>query len=502
MAARGDWRDGLPAGVDRAGLPAVQTIRHDSREVRAGDAFVAIEGERSDGHDFAPQAVQQGAAVVVAQSGRGAALANLSVPLVEVPDTRAALAQLATAHEGYPSRRLTVIGVTGTDGKSTTCFLTLAALEACGIRAGLLTTIGARIAGKVIPNATRLTTQEAPGIQRLLAEMVDAGCSHAIVEATSHGLELHRLDALEVDIAVLTNLTPDHLDFHGTFERYRAAKTRLFRMLDEPTAKSVRRVAVLNRDDSAWQHFARATSKERLLYGTRSRESDVRATDIVGWPDSSTFALVSDEWEVEASVPLPGRFNILNATAAISVAAALGLDPYMAASGVANSPGVPGRMQRIEGAPFPVIVDYAHTPDAMRQVLEELRPLVEGRLIVVFGCAGERARERRSGLGGVVAELADYAVLTEEDPRSEDPDAIIDEIARAMTSAGADEGERFERVSDRRDAIARALDLAQAGDLVLLAGKGHESTIERGSGSVPWDEHVVATQLIAERFAG
>jgi len=500
MAARGDWREGLPAEVDRADLPSVEAIRHDSRDVGPGDAFIAIEGERSDGHEFAPQAVRQGAVVVVARAGRGDALRGLGVPIVEVSDTRAALAQLAAAHEGYPSRQLTLIGVTGTDGKSTTSFLTLAALEACGLRAGLLTTIGTRIAGREVPNSTRLTTQEAPGIQRLLAEMVEAGCTHAIVEATSHGLELHRLDALEVDIAVMTNLTPDHLDFHGTFERYRAAKARLFRMLDEPTQKRVRRAAVLNRDDPAWQHFARATQKEHLLYGTRSRDIDVRATDVMGWPDGSTFALVTDEWELEASVPLPGRFNVLNATAAISVAAALGLDPFMAASGVANSPGVPGRMQRIEGAPFPVIVDYAHTPDAMRQVLEELRPLVEGRLIVVFGCAGERARERRTGLGEVVAALADYAVLTEEDPRSEDPDAIVDEIAVAMTSAGAKEGERFERIGNRREAIARALEIAQAGDLVLLAGKGHESTIERASGTVPWDERAAAADLIAERF--
>jgi UDP-N-acetylmuramoyl-L-alanyl-D-glutamate--2,6-diaminopimelate ligase len=311
---------------------------------------------------------------------------------------------------------------------------------------------------------------------------------------------------------VLTNLTSDHLDFHGTLAAYREAKLRLFRMLDEPTSKQVRRLAVINRDDASWQQFARAargaTARAEashaalLTYGIRARDADLRAREIVAWPDGSTFSLLTDEWEIDASVPLPGRFNVLNATAAIGVAAGLGLDPIAAAAGVARCPGVPGRMQRIAGAPFPVIVDYAHTPEAMRQVLQQLAPLVSGRVIVVFGCAGERSPERRSGLGAAVAEAGAYAVLTEEDPRSEDPDAIIEEIAAAMRAHGATEGERFERVPERRAAIARALALATPDDLVLLAGKGHESTIERASGPVPWDEAAVAAELIRERFGG
>jgi UDP-N-acetylmuramoyl-L-alanyl-D-glutamate--2,6-diaminopimelate ligase len=218
------------------------------------------------------------------------------------------------------------------------------------------------------------------------------------------------------------------------------------------------------------------------------------------WPDGSTFAVTADEDTVEASVRLPGLFNVANATAAITLAAALKLDVYAATAGVAACEGVPGRMERVDGAPFPIIVDYAHTPDALQKVAETLRPVVEGRIIVVFGCAGERARERRSGLGTVAAQMVDYAVLTDEDPRSEPSEAIIDEIAQAMIAAGATEGARFERVVDRRAAIARALEVAQPGDLVLITGKGHESTIEYATGSVPWDDRAVAREIVAERF--
>ena len=503
VSARGDWREGIADGPSGAGLPPeVGAIRHDSREVAPGDVFVCIAGERADGHDFADDAVRAGAVAVVVQEGREAALGDLGVPVATVPDTRRALAAVAAAHEGHPARRLTVIGVTGTDGKSTTAFLTLAALEGCGLRAGLLSTVGSRIAGREVANPTRLTTPEAPAVQRLLAEMVDAGCTHAVIEATSHGLALHRLDGCEFDVAVLTNLSPDHLDYHRSFEAYRRAKSRLFAMLDEPTEKDARRAAVLNADDREWRHFAEATDTQVVTYALDAPGADVRAQEVTPWPDGATFVLTTAEESLEASVRLPGRFNVANATAAITTAAALGLDAAAAAAGVARCPGVPGRMEPMAGAPFAVVVDYAHTPGSMRQALATLRETVTGRLIVVFGCAGERSRDRRSGLGAAVAELADYAVLTEEDPRSEPPEAIVDEIARAMVTAGAAEGERFERVPDRREAIGRALALARPGDLVLLAGKGHEATIERAEGPLPWDERAVVSELIEARFGG
>jgi UDP-N-acetylmuramoyl-L-alanyl-D-glutamate--2,6-diaminopimelate ligase len=497
---RGDWRDGLPPDADRAALPAISRVQHDSRAVEHGDLFVCIPGERADGHDFAPQAVEAGAAALLAAPDRAEALRALGVPVVAVSDPRAAMADVAAAHEGYPGRQLTVVGITGTDGKSTTAFLTLAALEGAGLAAGLLSTIETRIRGEAVPMAARLTTQESPVVQRVLGDMVAAGCTHAVVEATSHGLQLHRLDHCGFDVGVLTNITPDHLDFHGSLEEYRKAKGLLFEMLNDQPHGAPRRTAVLNRDDPNWEYFAHRTKARVVTYGVDNDDADVRAEDVMGWSDGSTFSLTAGDDTIEASVRLPGEFNVSNAAAAITAAAAIGLDIEAVAGGVASCTGVPGRMERIAGAPFDVIVDYAHTPEAMRRVLATLRPVVDGRLIVVFGCAGERSRDRRTGLGAAVAELADYALITEEDPRSEPSSQIIEEIAQAMLAAGATE-DRFERVEDRRAAIARALELAAPGDLVLLAGKGHERTIERADGPHEWDDRAVAREEIARRFS-
>ena len=497
---RGDWRDGLPESVDREALPAVREVRFDSRQVGPGDLFVCARGERNDGHDFAATAVAAGAVALIADAERAADLEGLGVPVVGVPNPRATLASVSAAHEGYPARSLTVIGVTGTDGKSTTSFLIQAALRGGGLKAGLLTTIQCRIDDEVIPNPTRLTSQEAPYVHRMLAEMLAAGCTHAVVEATSIGLDLHRLDAIEFDAAVLTNLSGDHLDYHGDFGKYRTAKARLFEMLQPGAHRQKPGVAVLNGGDKNWEYFAKRTRGRVVTYGLEDPDFDVYASEIMLWSDGSTFTLTADEDTVEASVRIPGEFNVLNATAAITVAAAVGVDIWGATSGVATCEGVPGRMEAISGAPFAVVVDYAHTADALRKVVGTLREVVDGRIIAVFGCAGERARERRSGLGGVAAEVIDYSILTDEDPRSEASEAIIDEIAQAMIAGGAVEGERFERVTDRREAIGRALDLAEPGDLVLLAGKGHESTIEYADGPRDWDDRRVVRDLILDRF--
>jgi UDP-N-acetylmuramoyl-L-alanyl-D-glutamate--2,6-diaminopimelate ligase len=491
---------GLPGEQRAAALPAARAIRFDSRAVEAGDVFVCVAGERTDGHDFAAQAVARGAVALVAEQGRGAGLEALGVPVLRASDSRRALSAIAAAHEGYPAERLTVIGVTGTDGKSTTAFLTLAALEGCGLRAGLLSTIESRVAGQRMANPTRLTTQEAPFVQARLAEFVEAGCTHAVVEATSHGLALHRLDDCAFDVAVLTNFGSDHLDFHRTAEAYLAAKARLFALLDAPSTKGVARCAVLNADDPAWPRFAAATHARVLRYAIDSGEAELRIERIEARADGSRFAVRTDGRVIAASVGLPGRFNVANAAAALGVAAALGLDLERAAAGIAACPGVPGRMERIEGAPFGVVVDYAHTAAALDGVLRLLRPLVGGRLIVVFGCAGERSRERRAGMGRVAAERADFAIVTDEDPRSEPPDAIVGEIADALRAAGAREGRDFERVRPRGAAIVRAMEVAQPGDLVLVAGKGHESSIEWADRVEPWDDREAVRAAIAARF--
>ena len=500
---RGDWREGLPEGVAREGLPAAHAIRFDSRDVQPGDVFVSIVGGQADGHAYAATAVERGAAALVALEGHEDDLDSLGVPVVRVPDTRVALAAVSAAHEGTPANSLVVIGVTGTDGKSTTSFLIHAGLQMCGLKVGLLTTIESRIADRVLPNPTRLTSQEAPFVQRMLAEMVEAGCTHVVIESTSIGLDLHRVDCCAFDVAVFTNLTSDHLDYHGTMDHYRASKGRLFEMLDEPgpeKPKRVRKSAVINRDDPTWKYFAGRTSSRVVTYAVDDVEADVHVEDLMLWPDGATFAVVANDEYVEGSIMLPGAYNVANATAAITVAAVLRLPVEIAAAGVAQCPGVPGRMERIPGAPFEVIVDYAHTGAALAKAVEAVREVVDGRIIAVFGCAGERARERRSGLGTVAAQRIDLSILTDEDPRSEPSEAIIDEIAQAMIAAGAAEGERFERVPDRSAAIARALELAQPGDLVLIAGKGHESTIEYADGPRPWDDRAAAREAIAARF--
>ena len=501
MSARGDWRDGLPEDADRAALPAIGSVQHDSRLVERGDLFVCVPGLRVDGHDFAAAAVAAGAAALVAEAGRGGALRTLGVPVVEVPSARRALSAIAAAHEGYPSERLTVVGVTGTNGKTTTTLLIQAALEAYGESAGLISTVETRVGDAVTPNATRMSTPEAPEVQRLLGDMVAAGNEFAVVEATSHGLALDRLADIAFDVAVLTNLGEDHLDFHGTAEAYEEAKLQLFRQLDAPTSKVVERRAVLNADDPAWRRFAAATQAPVITYAVDARDADVMAGRIDDVGDGSTFELETPQETLTAQVRLPGRFNVANAAAAFAASIALGIDPWMASVGISQCAGVPGRFERIMTAPIGVVVDYAHTGDALAEVLRLLRGLTDGRLIVVFGSAGERPSERRRGMGAVAARQADYAILTEEDPRSEPPDAIIDEIARAMITAGAEEGRRFERAPDRREAIARAIGMAEFGDVVLIAGKGHEPTIERADGPHPWDDRRVAREVLLERFS-
>ncbi|MCY4455372.1 MAG: UDP-N-acetylmuramoyl-L-alanyl-D-glutamate--2,6-diaminopimelate ligase [Chloroflexi bacterium] len=501
MSARGDWRDGLSGDTDRVSLPAIERVQHDSRLVEPGDLFVCVPGLRVDGHDFAAAAVGAGAAALVAEHARADALRALGVPVVDVPSARRALSAIAAAHEGYPSERLTVVGVTGTNGKTTTTLLIQAALEAYGESAGLISTVETRVGGTATANATRMSTPEAPEVQRLLADMVDAGDEYAVVEATSHGLALDRLVDIAFDVAVLTNLGEDHLDFHGTVEAYAEAKLRLFAQLDAPTSKRVERRAVLNADDPAWRRFAAATRAPALTYGIDATDADVVAGRIESVGDGSTFELQTPDAAMHAQVRLPGRFNISNAAAAFAASIALGIDPWMASVGISQCAGVPGRFERIMTAPIGVVVDYAHTGHAFAEVLSLLRALTDGRLIVVFGAAGERPSERRRGMGAVAARQADYAVLTEEDPRSEPPEAIIDEIARAMIAAGAEEGSRFERVPDRREAIAKAIGIAEFGDVVLVAGKGHEPTIERADGPHPWDDRRVAREVLMERFS-
>ncbi len=483
---------------------AIGGVRYDSRRVRPGDLFVAVPGYYVDGHDFVGRALDAGAAAIVVEAGRREGWApqvagHAATPVIAVADTRAALATAAAAFYGHPARKLRVIGITGTDGKTTTSFLTSAVLEAAGHRTGLLGTVEHRIAGRAVANDSRQTTPESPEVQALLAAMVEAGCDYAIIESTSHGLELHRLDGCEYDVAALTNVTSDHLDFHGTREAYIAAKARLFAMLDTAADKSFPKWAVLNADDPVSAAMRAATAPARALTYALDSAADLRASDIMAGDEGSRFTATFGEERREATIALPGRFNVANALAAIAIGLTQGIALAEACRGVASLASVPGRMERIdEGQPFTVIVDYAHTEAALRTVLTELRAASQGRLIVVFGAAGGRDAARRRGLGQAAAELADRLYITTEDPREEDPDTIIAEIAAVVGAAGRREGDDFRRVPDRAEAIAAAVKDARPGDVVLIAGKGHEGSIIMGREKLPWDDRAAARQAIRD----
>lgn len=490
---RGRWSDRPVTGVT-----------HDSRQVQAGMVFVAICGFTVDGHDFVADARARGAAAVVVQGGhipRPQAWPEEECAWVEVEDTRMALSALAAAWHGFPGRDLTMVGVTGTDGKTTTVHMTAAVLETGLGPTGLLSTARWKVGGRWQENPTRQTTLEAPEVQELLAQMRAAGARAAVVEASSHGLALAKLDHCFFDVAVFTNIAEDHLDFHGTRAAYWAAKARLLDLV-AANGKPGPRFAVLNADDASYAYLTARTSVPLISYGLE-RPADLQAR-IVEVTAVSTRARLAGRWgTAELWLPMPGPFNLANALAAVAVGLGLGVSLPDTCAALATFAGVPGRMVPVRcGQPFDVIIDYAHTGPAFRKLLAVLRPLAAGRLIAVFGSAGEQSQERREGMGAVAAELVDFTVLTSEDPRSEDPERIIDDIARVMRARGCVEGRDFIRVPDRRAAIRAAFMYARPGDLVVLTGKGHERSIIVGRERVPWDEQRVVEEELADLMAG
>ncbi len=478
----------------------ISAIEHDSRRVGPGSLFVAVPGFTVDGHTFLRAVAASGAAAVLVQADRASTWRDLAPgpAIIAVDDTRRALAGAAAWFYGHPGREMVVVGVTGTDGKTTTSHLLSSIFESADSRAGRLGTVDVSIAGAMGSVTTRMTTPEAPEVQALLRQMADASCRYAIVESTSHGLALHRLDHVEYDVAVLTNVTGDHLDFHQTFEAYREAKGLLFEALDRAAPKGIPKTAVVNADDPAAEYMLARTAARPLRYGLASRVAEVRAEDVRLRGDGSDFRLATPEGTVAASIRLPAAFNVLNALAAASAALAVGIGIDAIARGLEACPGVPGRMERITaGQPFEVIVDYAHTGDAVRKVLAVLRTLCAGRLIIVVGAAGGRDPARRAGVGRAVAEGADFAVFTSEDPRGEEPIAIVREIGRHAEATGRIRSRDFVEIEDRREAIATAFQRAGPGDLVVICGKGHETSIIFADRVEPWDDREVAREELA-----
>ncbi len=481
----------VPAGAEELD---VRTVTYDSRRVAPGSLFVAIEGFHRDGHEFAAEAVKRGAVAVVAQRKL-----RLKVPVAVVTDSRAALADLAAEVFEHPTRKLKLVAVTGTDGKTTTVHLVSDVLEAGGERTGFATTVDFKVADHVAANDTRQTTQEAVEIQEFFAELLVAGGTWGVLEATSHALALRKLRGTEVDIAVFTNLSPEHLDFHGTLQSYLEAKGILFEMLGQGTDKGVAKTAVLNADDPHWQYLVdRAAGAKVITYGIDAH-ADVQGTVLAADARGSRVRVEARGETVEIALPLVGRFNVHNALAAIAAGVAAGVPLAKARDALQRAKPVRGRMEPVDrGQPFSVIVDYAHTPESLDKVLALLRPLTKGRLIAVFGSAGERDRTKRPRLAEVAAKHADFFIITQEDPRLEDPAAILAEIEAGAIAAGKARGTHYAVIDDRREAVREAMRRAQAGDTVLLAGKGHEGSIIVGEEKRPWDEAAVARDALRE----
>ncbi len=486
----------IPAGVYVAG------VSDDSRQVRPGYVFVAIPGLTVDGHNYIPQAVAAGALAVV---GERPLPAPLPVPYAIVPDARETLGWLHAALQGFPARRMTLIGITGTDGKTTTTNLLYAILRAAGIKAGMVSTVNAQIGDESYDTGLHTTTPHADAMQGYLARMVQAGATHAVLETTSHGLVQQRLAGCDFDVAVITNLTHEHLDYHGSWEAYREAKSQLFRGLAASARKpGVSKVAVLNADDPGSYEYLRAIAVEQqYTYGVEREDVDVTAQDVRHTPQGLRFILEGGWGELEIVSPLVGDYNVSNILAAATTALALDVSPAAVRDGVAAVTGVPGRMERIdEGQDFTAIVDFAHTPNALQRVLQAARRLAApgGRVITVFGCAGLRDRQKRRMMGEVAAALADVTVITAEDPRTESLAAIMAETAQALEDGGRHEGESFWRVPDRGKALLHAARLARAGDVVITCGKGHEQSMCFGTEEYPWDDRTALRQALRGEF--
>ena len=479
-----------------AALPApLEHVTTDSRQVRPNSLFVAVPGVARDGADYVPQALANGAQAVVLERP----LPDLAVPSLVVPSARWAVAYLSAYLQDFPARHLTMIGVTGTDGKTTTANLLFQILQAAGIRAGMISTVNAVLGGRVAETGLHVTTPDAPDVQAYLAEMRQAGLTHCILETTSHGLAQHRVSVCDFDVAVMTNLSHEHLDYHGDLASYRAAKAMLFQSLSTAVRKPGQpKVAVLNADDESYDFFREIPADRHLAYSL-GRPAELQARSIEFRPDSTRFELLTGTECFPVETHLLGRFNVSNVLAAAGAALGLNIGPPAIQAGVAALAGIPGRMERIEGThPFLLVVDFAHTPNALRRAIETGREMAapNGRVVTVFGSAGLRDVDKRRLMAEVSARTADLTILTAEDPRTESLDDILADMAAGCVAEGGVEGESFFRAPDRLCAIYQAMELARPGDVVLVCGKGHEQSMCFGTVEYPWDERTAVRRAL------
>ncbi|MBK8022128.1 MAG: UDP-N-acetylmuramoyl-L-alanyl-D-glutamate--2,6-diaminopimelate ligase [Chloroflexi bacterium] len=496
MPILSDLLKALPLPCHLTGDPATTIsapVVESADDVEPGGVFVARPGASVDGHQFIPRALERGVAAIVGQRD-AAELGTLPVPYVQVENAMEAVGWLAGGYHGHPSHRLTVIGVTGTDGKTTTSTILHSILQvATGGKCGLISTVSAVIGDQTLDTGLHVTTPGAPLVHALLARMVAAGLTHVVLEMTSHGLAQGRLNGVAVDAAVMTNVTHEHLDYHGTFEAYRAAKSRLFAMLGEsPRKPGIAKLSVVNADDPSADFFTAFAADRKLTYGV-DRPADVRGSDIVHRPGYTQFVVRGQKIDRLFHLPLVGSYNVRNALAALTAARGLGVVRDTLEKGILSVPPIPGRMERIDaGQSFLAIVDFAHTPNALATALKAARELTGpgGRVITVFGCAGMRDREKRRLMPEASARLADFTVMTAEDPRTESLGSILVTMAEAATAAGGVEGQTFIRVPDRGQALLTACRMARAGDVVIACGKGHEQSMAFGTTEYAWDDRV------------
>lgn len=467
---------GLLEGVAGKLPDQASGLADDSRKVKRGELFIAVRGWNSDGHDFLDAAAERGAAVVIVEDAR-----RTTLPALVVREGRRAAAVAASIGYGNPGRSLTILGVTGTNGKTTTTSIMRHLFDDGGGSSASVGTLGVLLGseGEVLPGGGGLTTPGPVELQRILRALVDRSVRTVAMEVSSHSLDQRRVDGLEFDAAVFTNLTRDHLDYHGTMEAYLQAKARLLEYL-KPGGTTV-----VNADAPEWTTLS--IEGRPLTFALRAR-ADIRSEDVHYTSRGSEWKLVTPRGSSDVSLPLIGDVNVENALAAAAAAFALGHSPQVIAEGLSTVPQVSGRLEVISTRPT-VLRDYAHTPDALERALRTARAFTRGKLIVVFGCGGERDKGKRPIMGEIAERGADCAIVTSDNPRTEDPDAIIDDIEAGMRGSG------HERVTDRLAAIQRALDLAEEGDIVLLAGKGHETYQIRGTTSYPFDEKEIVKEM-------
>jgi len=470
----------------------VTGIAYDSRSAGKGNLFVAIPGFKADGANFAAQAVDRGARTVVLEKNIDL---HERVTKVIVPNSRIALAELSSAFYGYPSRHLKMIGITGTNGKTTISFLVESILRKAGYKVGVIGTVEARINGRSLP--VKLTTPESSELQELLSKMLKEGVTHVVMEVSSHSLELYRTHGCEFDVAIYTNLTHDHLDFHGNMQNYLKAKMKLFEKLGKGYKKDV--TAVINVDDPYGKKIMTYVDGNILTYGAVNN-ANLSASNIETSIDKMTFELGSFNSKFKISTGLIGSYNAYNIMAALLCGKAFGLSYEQMKGAVEGLKYIPGRFERVDaGQKFPVIVDFAHSPDSLTKLLETVRPLTKGKLILVFGCPGERDRTKRPMMGGIAVKMTDFTFITTDDPHGEPPDRIIAEIEAGVVKAGGKSGKNYKKIEDRREAIGQALRLAHPDDAVVIAGRGHEKFQDYNGTKVPIDDREVVKEVLGKK---